>query len=263
MKKSWEELNTERYYEYINKIIQERGQWSVKEHRSRHHIILKCKGGLPEKLSECHHSNVIWLTHFEHMIAHLILAEDNLDDFEVCLAAVHFKKFCDRECIEVSSLDSNTYNSIYSASQSRKCEANGMFGRSHTAESMAKMSLNHNKDAYKTPEFRKKRSDYTKLCHWYTNGDRETFSLTCPDGWWRGRKQGTSAKSKNAQAKPTAVYDSNKALVGVFGSLIEASNAVGFDHSCKGHVKGFEKDYKGFYFRYLTKEGVILWKSCL
>lgn len=49
----WEELNTDRYYKFINEIIKTRGQWTavlVKDDATifeNHHIIPKCFGGLP------------------------------------------------------------------------------------------------------------------------------------------------------------------------------------------------------------------------
>lgn len=46
-KKSWDQLNTVRYYNYIQNIIDTRGQWNIPntEYWEGHHIIPNCKGG--------------------------------------------------------------------------------------------------------------------------------------------------------------------------------------------------------------------------
>lgn len=77
------------YNEFINDIVTTRGQWniSIKEDLcERHHIIPKCKGGKPYKLTWKQHQNVIWLTPREHYIAHRLLAEENPNDFDLVLA---------------------------------------------------------------------------------------------------------------------------------------------------------------------------------
>jgi len=81
----WEELDTKRYYEFINSIISSRGQWATEVRYGsrgceRHHIILASKGGEPKNLNWAHHSNIVWLYPSEHYLAHKILAEDNSDD---------------------------------------------------------------------------------------------------------------------------------------------------------------------------------------
>ena len=68
------------YKEFIQNIIDTRGQWDERIRRSyceRHHIVPKCLGGLPHSLSWEHHDNIIWLTPREHFIAHKLLAEEN------------------------------------------------------------------------------------------------------------------------------------------------------------------------------------------
>lgn len=75
-----------RYFEYINSIISSRGQWSEEVRYStigfqRHHIIPKCFGGLPQRVSWKHHENIIWLYPNEHFIAHRILAEEHPNNY--------------------------------------------------------------------------------------------------------------------------------------------------------------------------------------
>jgi len=86
----WTQLNTKRYYEYINNIITTRGQWNIPEgeYWEGHHIILNSFGGLPKKFhkSQPQHENIIWLYPQEHFIAHKILAEDNPNNYIVNLA---------------------------------------------------------------------------------------------------------------------------------------------------------------------------------
>lgn len=76
----WEDLNTKRYYDYINDIINTRGQWNIPdgEYWEGHHIIPRCYGGEGRKRSK--NSNIIWLYAREHFILHKILSEDNPHD---------------------------------------------------------------------------------------------------------------------------------------------------------------------------------------
>ena len=74
------------YNEYINSIIEARGQWSndVKYSENgceRHHIKPKSWGGEPKVLDWNEHVNVIWLYPREHYIAHRLLYLENPDDY--------------------------------------------------------------------------------------------------------------------------------------------------------------------------------------
>jgi len=76
------------YQEYIQSIIDDRGQWSpiFREQKiccERHHIIPKCLGGEPNKLSWKHHDNVIWLHPREHFIAHKLLMQENPNNYKL------------------------------------------------------------------------------------------------------------------------------------------------------------------------------------
>lgn len=65
------------YFEYIDKIIEERGQWGISsdEYWEGHHIIPKCLGG--EGNTKSKHPNIIRLYPEEHYIAHKLLALEN------------------------------------------------------------------------------------------------------------------------------------------------------------------------------------------
>lgn len=74
------------YNEYINSIIEARGQWSsdvrYSEHGcERHHIKPKSWGGEPIALDWNKHANVIWLYPREHYIAHRLLYLENPTDY--------------------------------------------------------------------------------------------------------------------------------------------------------------------------------------
>ena len=65
------------YFEYIDSIIKERGQWNIPagEYWEGHHIIPKCLGGDGNTKSK--HPNIIRLYPEEHYIAHKLLALEN------------------------------------------------------------------------------------------------------------------------------------------------------------------------------------------
>lgn len=258
MKKKWEELNTVRYYEYINSIIKERGQWSEEVKKSsdgceRHHIILECKGGIPdtkvERLSWDNYQNIIWLTHKEHLIAHKILAEDNVDDNRVCGAYIILSKFCKRFNIELD-LPEDTFNQIYHSAQGHPGEENGMYNKNHTVESRLKMS---NYASNRTKEHRIKLSKAASIrsqnSKWYTNGILEKFTYKCPDGWHEGRKPGTNSGSKNSMAIKCYVYDIDKNLLNIYDCINEAGKANGLkDREAKWHTGWDRGPYKGLYY---------------
>ena len=77
-----------KYLEFINHIINSRGQWSEEVRYSdrgceKHHIIPKCLGGLPKYPTWKKHSNIIWLYPQEHFIAHKLLAEENPNNIKL------------------------------------------------------------------------------------------------------------------------------------------------------------------------------------
>lgn len=186
-KTKWEDLNTDRYYEYINKIIEERGQWSIPEgeYFEGHHIIFRCFGG--DGKSKKKDLNIIWLYPTEHYTAHKILAEDNEDDISVVSAwsMMAFPKGDTKRDFEISAEEYSKLRKLVGSTQSKrevseatrsKMSANHadirgenhpMFGRKHTEESKLKMSLakrGNNNPAYGKPGTMrgKKMTDETK-----------------------------------------------------------------------------------------------------
>lgn len=90
----WAELETRRYYDYLNTIIKVRGQWAEEVLHSkrgceRHHIVLAAFKGEGDYVSQkgrtmfnrkSQHPNCIYLFPAEHFRAHQILAEDNPEE---------------------------------------------------------------------------------------------------------------------------------------------------------------------------------------
>lgn len=67
------------YQEFIQDIINTRGQWNIPEgeYYEKHHIIPKCMGGSNDK------ENIIYLYAREHFIAHKLLAEENPKNYKI------------------------------------------------------------------------------------------------------------------------------------------------------------------------------------
>ena len=79
------------YSEFINNIINSRGQWNIPEgvYYEIHHIVPKCWGGLPKRPSKTsHNTNIIWLYPQEHFIAHKLLAEEHPTDIRITCAFI-------------------------------------------------------------------------------------------------------------------------------------------------------------------------------
>lgn len=70
------------YNEFIQNIIETRGQWSIPdgEYFEKHHINPRCMGG--EDIKE----NLIWLYPQEHYTAHKLLAKENPDNYSLIYA---------------------------------------------------------------------------------------------------------------------------------------------------------------------------------
>ena len=97
------------YSSFIQNIINTRGQWGLdhtKEYCERHHIVPKCLGGLPKRLTWANHQNIIWLTAKEHFIAHKLLALENPNCYELVSA---FKRMCysnhNKEAVTEDNID--------------------------------------------------------------------------------------------------------------------------------------------------------------
>lgn len=101
----WEELNLENYNNYINNIINNRGQWTIPKdtYYEVHHIILRSFGGEPQKIThKTKHENLVWLTLPEHFEAHRILALDNLNNYKIVFAFMHLSTRKNGEIIKTA-----------------------------------------------------------------------------------------------------------------------------------------------------------------
>lgn len=81
------------YEEYIQSIIDTRGQWNIPdgEYFEMHHILPKCIGGKSDYKNgtfrrHSHNLNCIWLYPREHFIAHKLLAEQYSNCAAICRA---------------------------------------------------------------------------------------------------------------------------------------------------------------------------------
>ena len=78
------------YKEYIQNIINIRGQWNIPqgEYYEKHHILPRCMGGEGDYKNKSfkkysNHLNCIYLYPEEHFIAHKLLALENLDNLKI------------------------------------------------------------------------------------------------------------------------------------------------------------------------------------
>ena len=252
--KDWAKLNTTNYYNFLNNIISSRGQWNdtircSEDGCSRHHIIPRAFHSEPKKLTWDHHENVIWLTHYEHLIAHKILAYDNSDNSLACSGYIFFRNFCEQHKLTTDNIeDIEAFNKIYHKAQSREGTLNGMYGRHHSEATKVLMNQNHIKHVW-TPEERLKQSGRASSSRWYTNGCFETFASSPPKGYYLGRKPGTNKGSKNSQALKCYVYNIDKQLLEVCDCINVAGLKYGLkDREAKRHTGWDKGPYKGFYF---------------
>ena len=95
------------YEEFINNIINSRGQWNIPDgdYFEGHHILPICLGGTgnPKKKDD----NIIWLYPEEHFIAHKLLAEENPSNKSLVFAwsMMAFPKGKTKRNIEISPQD--------------------------------------------------------------------------------------------------------------------------------------------------------------
>lgn len=254
------DINNITYQEFIQNIINTRGQWNIPEGErfDRHHIIPRCLDGSGDKIDgsfkkKSHNLNCIWLYQSEHYIAHYLLAKENMNNYKLCIAWYRMNKTIDTGNIYIDSLE---YEKLKNTAQSRPGELNGMFGKYHSEKSKKQMSQNHDSTWAKSEEGRQCRSEISKQSNWYTNGISETFSVICPDGWYKGRKPGTNVGGKNASAIRCYVYNLDKQLVDICECINYAGLKYGLaDREAKDHTGWNRGPYKGYYF---IKESEVL-----
>lgn len=131
------------YTEFINNIINTRGQWATDLiYVQKHHIIPKCLGGQPKYVGKnCKHQNIIWLTPQEHYIAHELLALEHPDNLEITNAwwmmshRKATKEFINKEVFEQLSI---AYAQLLSKENTG--EYNPFFGKKHSKQTLQKIS---------------------------------------------------------------------------------------------------------------------------
>ena len=118
------------YDEFINNIIETRGQWGIplNEYFEAHHIIPRCMGGDGEcfrKGKRTNDKNIIWLYPKEHFIAHKLLCEENPDNKSL-LNAWMMMAFPKGKCKRDFEISPEEYESLRIA-WSTCCKGNNNF----------------------------------------------------------------------------------------------------------------------------------------
>lgn len=160
------ELNLTEYYSYINTIINERGQFNIEsgKYYEVHHIIPKCYGGKPAKITHTSkHENLIWLYPEEHYRAHEILAVNNINSMKLVFA---FNFMCNRQednSIQISCEDYKKLKEAYNKynSEINTGKISPMRGKHYSQEVRDKVSL-LTKQAMARPEVKEKLSASSK-----------------------------------------------------------------------------------------------------
>lgn len=162
------------YDEFIQNIIETRGQWAVPDSEiyEIHHILPRCLGGLPNKIHDhiIKHPNLIWLTPEEHYIAHKLLVEKYPNNNKLIYAFWRLSNG-----IETSAED-------YALAR--------------------KLFVEAKRNCTQSAEVNKRRSETMKSHKliWYTNGQQEIRASSCPEGFYPGRcdslKENNSKKCK-------------------------------------------------------------------
>ena len=107
------------YDEFIQEIINTRGQWSIPENEywEGHHIIPKCFGG--KGTSKSKHINIIRLYPEEHFIAHKLLVEKYPDSYQLIAAFWYMCNKKDKKII-ISAEDYGKAKRAYSIAISKR-----------------------------------------------------------------------------------------------------------------------------------------------
>lgn len=189
------------------------------------------------------------MTHYEHLLAHKILAFDNQNNALACSGYIFFRKFCENNNLQIDNIkDDLVFNHIYHTAQSRKGSLNGMYDKKHSEETKQLMSKNYKKRVYTNDE-RLRISKRSSVARWYNNGSTEVFTQSPPDKYKVGRLPGTNVGGKNAAAIKCYVYDINKQLLDICECINYAGLKYGLkDREAKKHTGWQKGPYKGYYF---------------
>lgn len=242
------------YKEFIENIINTRGQWNLLEDYEMHHIIPKCLGGESDYIDNTgngrfkkfsKNKNCIYLTYKEHYIAHKLLALENPNNGHLVLAwnMMHINTRGDNHFIseeEYSFLRSKLSKNISKINSGRKLtpeqkekignsvkgHKNGMYGKKHKKESVEKIIRTKEK-----------------------NG---TLRISKP-GYWKGKKQPEDMVENRANKNKKKIK--NITTGEVFNSRNEANLSVGLPYNssrisicikrnipCRGNVFVYLKD---------------------
>lgn len=134
------------YNEFIQNIINTRGQWNIPEgeYYEMHHILPRCLGGdcdYPKYghfRKRSHHKNCIWLYAREHYIAHKLLAIENPNNQKLVNAwsMMAFPKGCTKRNFELSPEE---YEAIIIAQRKANSgKNNAMYGKKSWAHGLTK-----------------------------------------------------------------------------------------------------------------------------
>lgn len=150
-----------KYDEFIQNIISERGQWNPPtKYWEGHHILPKCLGGKGRSTSK--HLNIIWLTAQEHFIAHKLLVEcyPNVEKLSyafwaMCtVSAAHTiaspEEYEQARLIRSTTLGKTLRTKLIGKSETdltrlahakaQTGELNGFYGKTHSTDTLQKLS---------------------------------------------------------------------------------------------------------------------------
>lgn len=150
------------YKEFIQSIIDTRGQWGIPkgQYFEAHHIVPRCLGGKGKRRQK--HPNIIYLYANEHYMAHKLLAKENPGN-----AKIVFAWWC---MLKGPHSEKNDFQ--IEADDYRKMK-----------EMRKNINYPHSNESNK----RRKDTMLSKKLKWYTNGEDELRSQECPEGYHLGR----------------------------------------------------------------------------
>jgi len=227
------------YNEFIQNIIDTRGQWSEEVRLSgvceKHHIIPRCMGGKPFKRSELnwkHLENIIWLFPEEHYIAHKLLALENPTNYKLVSAwkRIHLDKRHDNK--EISCEEYRILRECYYKTSPRGSE-HPFYGHHLT---------NEHKNSISKAQKNKLVSDKTKDL--IRNNTLKQFENSAENNL---KKWGKYIKNnKNYYKRKIICIETNI----IYDSITEATRLTGFSsikHVCLSYHKGDKTHVAGGY----------------
>lgn len=166
------------YKEFIQNIIDTRGQWNIPkgDYWEGHHIIPKCMGGLGRNKDK--HSNIIRLYADEHYLAHKLLAKENTKNKSLIYAFWRMSTTKSKQREKHISISADDYRLAKTL--------------------LSKLHMTQTKES----NFKRMSTMKSHKLHWFTNGQDEIRGTSCPVGWYLGRctslKIAVSVANKNS-----------------------------------------------------------------